>query len=238
MLKSLKKIYLATPGIPPIWRAVRKGLQDDPVCRAFYQKVFESGKLRLPWVDPEAISPAAGGVFLPALYPLYAGEDAPLADILFLMNAAKGRGAKRILEVGTYRARTTYAFFLNCPDSRITSYDIQRIDSGYRTKLEKEDRVSLRLRSFQESEDELKKEEPYDFIFIDGSHRVNDVVLDSLLAFKILAVGGLIVWHDYRTNGYATELLCVPEGLSRLPQGYLLHGVRGTTCAVFEKKRP
>ena len=101
-----------------------------------------------------------------------------------------------------------------------------------------EPRVSLRLESFQEAEEKLKREKQYDFIFIDGSHKVEDVVRDSLLAFKIVANGGVIVWHDYRTNGYFTELLRVPEGLKRLPTKYKVYGVQGTTCAVFEKKSP
>jgi predicted O-methyltransferase YrrM len=99
-----------------------------------------------------------------------------------------------------------------------------------------EPRVSLRLESFQEAEEKLKREKQYDFIFIDGSHKVEDVVRDSLLAFKIVANGGVIVWHDYRTNGYFTELLRVPEGLKRLPTKYKVYGVQGTTCAVFLKE--
>ena len=59
----------------------------------------------------------------------------PLADMLFLLNAAKARQAKRILEVGTYRARTTYALHLNCPDATIVSYNIQVLDGEYRRRL-------------------------------------------------------------------------------------------------------
>jgi predicted O-methyltransferase YrrM len=99
-----------------------------------------------------------------------------------------------------------------------------------------EPRVSLRLESFQEAEEKLKRERKYDFIFIDGSHKVEDVVRDSLLAFTIVADGGVIIWHDYRTNGYFTPLLRVPEGLRRLPTKYKVYGVQGTTCAVFLKE--
>jgi predicted O-methyltransferase YrrM len=153
--------------------------------------------------------------------------------MLFLLNLAKGRKARRILEVGTYRARTTYALYLNCPEAEITSYDIQNLNSKYRDLLEGESRVSLRIESFQEAEDKLTQEKPYDFIFIDGSHRVEDVVRDSLLAFKIIDGSGVIIWHDYRTNGYLTESLKVPEGLTRLPKKYFIQGVEGTTCAIF-----
>ena len=236
MLKHLKKIYLSTPIIPSIWRGLKKIVQNDPLATTLYTRVFENGKLSLDWVCPETLCPPTDSILFPVQYPLHAGEDAPLADMLFLLNLAKGRKARRILEVGTYRARTTYALYLNCPEAEITSYDIQNLDSEYRDRLMLEPRVSLRLESFQEAEEKLKREKQYDFIFIDGSHKVEDVVRDSLLAFKIVADGGVIIWHDYRTNGYFTPLLRVPEGLKRLPAKYKIYGVQGTTCAVFEKK--
>jgi len=237
MHKNLKQIYLATPIIPQLWRAIKSKMQRDPLLILLYQKIFERGKLNLSWMPPEELSPAAESVIFPVHYPLHGREDAPLADMLFLLNVAKGRRAKRILEVGTYRARTTYAFFLNCLGAQITSYDIHKHESEYRELLTQQSRVSLRLGSFQEAEKELTQEEPYDLIFIDGSHRVDDVVKDSLLAFKIVTDGGLIIWHDYRCSGYSTDLLRVPEGLARLPPSYSICGVEGTTCAVFENKR-
>ena len=236
MLKHLKKIYLSIPILPSVWRGLKNIVQNDPLATTLYTKVFENGKLSLDWVSPETLCPPTNSILFPVQYPLNAGEDAPLADMLFLLNLAKGRKARRILEVGTYRARTTYAFYLNCPEAEITSYDIQNLKSKYRDMLMLEPRVSLRLESFQEAEEKLKREKQYDFIFIDGSHKVEDVVRDSLLAFKILANGGVIIWHDYRTNGYFTPLLCVPEGLKRLPAICKIYGVQETTCAVFEKK--
>ena len=237
MLKHLKKIYLVTPILPSAWKWLKKYLQKDPLVGALYTKVFEAGKLSLPWIRPETLCSAADSIVFPVQYPLNAGEDAPIADMLFLLNLAKGRKAKRILEVGTYRARTTYAFHLNCPEAEITSYDIQNLNSKYRDMLMREPRVSLRLESFQEAEEKLKKEKQYDLIFIDGSHRLEDVVRDSLLAFKVLANSGVIIWHDYRTNGYFEPLLRVPEGLNRLPAKHKIYGVQGTTCAVFENKK-
>jgi predicted O-methyltransferase YrrM len=238
MLKHLKKIYLSTPIIPSVWRGLKKIVQNDPLATTLYTRVFENGKLSLDWVCPETLCPPTDSILFPVQYPLHAREDAPLADMLFLLNLAKGRKASRILEVGTYRARTTYAFYLNCPEAEITSYDIQNLNSKYRDMLMREPRVSLRLESFQEAEEKLKREKQYDFIFIDGSHKVEDVVRDSLLAFKIVANGGVIIWHDYRKNGYLTELLKVPEGLARLSQKEHIRGVKGTTCAIYEKKSP
>jgi predicted O-methyltransferase YrrM len=39
-----------------------------------------------------------------------------------------------------------------------------------------------------------------DFAYIDGSHEGTDVLLDGLLALKLLRRGGLLVFDDYRWN--------------------------------------
>ena len=185
---------------------------------------------------PEDFSPAAGNIELPTHYPLFAGEDAPLNDLLFLCNLARGRNARRILEVGTYRARTTYAFHLNCPEAEIVSYDIQRLESPYREKLLQSNKASLRLASFSDSAESLRKEPPFDLIFVDGSHQIDDVVKDSRLALELVSPQGIIVWHDYRLNGRYENGLRVPEGLDIIRQSTDLFAVAHTTCAVYEKK--
>jgi predicted O-methyltransferase YrrM len=37
----------------------------------------------------------------------------------------------------------------------------------------------------------------FDFIYIDGSHQAPDVLLDALLAFRLLRIGGLLAFDDY-----------------------------------------
>jgi predicted O-methyltransferase YrrM len=37
----------------------------------------------------------------------------------------------------------------------------------------------------------------FDFIYIDGSHLATDVLLDAILGFKMLKVGGVMVFDDY-----------------------------------------
>ncbi len=37
----------------------------------------------------------------------------------------------------------------------------------------------------------------FDFIYIDGSHQASDVLCDATIAFKLLQVGGLMVFDDY-----------------------------------------
>ena len=40
--------------------------------------------------------------------------------------------------------------------------------------------------------------ELFDLIYIDGSHERDDVLLDSLLSWRVLAPGGVIMWDDYK----------------------------------------
>jgi hypothetical protein len=37
----------------------------------------------------------------------------------------------------------------------------------------------------------------FDFIYIDGSHQAPDVLLDAVIAFRLLRVGGIIAFDDY-----------------------------------------
>jgi predicted O-methyltransferase YrrM len=37
----------------------------------------------------------------------------------------------------------------------------------------------------------------FDLIYVDGSHRRDDVIMDSLLAWRLLKEGGLLIWDDY-----------------------------------------
>ena len=220
------------PFLLPAYRKIRDHFKTGPIITAFYRTFLDRGRLTLPVIRAEELGPAAASVELPVGYPLFAGEDAPLVDLIFLLNLAKGRQAKRILEVGTYRARTTYALHLNCPQAEIVSYDIQVLDSLFRQRLTGIPSVQLRHASFIASGSDLRREKPFDLIFVDGSHYFEDVVADSRLALELVAPGGIIAWHDYRPNDYYRKELRVPEALTSLSGTIRIFSVAQTTCAV------
>jgi predicted O-methyltransferase YrrM len=234
----LRRIARTIPPLRKTYGALREFSRRNPLSLALYQTLFEYGRLTLPRIDPEVLGAETAFVKLPAHQPLFAGEDTPLNDLLFLLSVAKGRDARRILEVGTYRGRSTFAFHLNCPEAKIVSYDIQVMPSSYRTELEKSLNVELRHQSFRASADPLRNEPPFDFVFIDGAHDVDSVCEDSRLAFEVVDPGGIIIWHDYRHNGYFTNELRVPEALERVREGRQLFHVRGTTCAIYCPRWP
>ena len=58
------------------------------------------------------------------------------------------------------------------------------------------------------------KKNYFDFIYIDGSHQAPDVLADAVLGFKLLRVGGLIVFDDYlwsETMPYGKDPLRCPK---------------------------
>jgi predicted O-methyltransferase YrrM len=40
-------------------------------------------------------------------------------------------------------------------------------------------------------------ETSFDFIYVDGSHQAADVLADSVLAFQLLRIGGVMIFDDY-----------------------------------------
>lgn len=46
----------------------------------------------------------------------------------------------------------------------------------------------------------------YDFIYIDGSHKSPQVLEDSILAWRLLKVGGILIWDDYGLKRYPNPL--------------------------------
>jgi predicted O-methyltransferase YrrM len=48
--------------------------------------------------------------------------------------------------------------------------------------------------------------ERYDLIYVDGSHRSDDVILDAINCFRMLKDGGIIIFDDYFWTYYEEEL--------------------------------
>jgi predicted O-methyltransferase YrrM len=43
----------------------------------------------------------------------------------------------------------------------------------------------------------IERADPFDLIYIDGSHTAPDVLADAILAFQLLRVGGVMIFDDY-----------------------------------------
>jgi predicted O-methyltransferase YrrM len=209
-------------------------LKRFPIVEATYRVFCNFGRLNLPEINPDELANLSRDLIIPVDTPLSADLDCPNPDLFFLLLVAKKLQPHRVLEVGTFRARTACALKLNCPKATVVSYDIATVDSPYRLRLEELDGVELRIGSFAEADDKLRGEEKFDLIFIDGSHLFADVLADSRLAAKVISDRGVIVWHDYRPNIPVTHRLRVPEALDCFAKesGRKIYHVVGTTCAI------
>jgi hypothetical protein len=65
----------------------------------------------------------------------------------------------------------------------------------------------------------------FSFIYIDGGHRSNEVLEDAVLAFRLLATGGIMIFDDYEWTSPTPD---VPQSMPRIAiDGFL---------AAFEKE--
>lgn len=74
-----------------------------------------------------------------------------------------------------------------------------------------------------------------EFAFVDGAHDLEHVLSDTRNAYKILAPGGWLVWHDV---GSSTPWVEVDEALVRAGLPESIHHVEGTGVAFLRKRQP
>lgn len=123
---------------------------------------------------------------------------------------------KRILEVGCFEGRATCWMLQNMlpADGSITCIDTfeggvehTHLDMSSTQGLfmhnvacvqTKDQQVTMKLsNSFEGLLDLYSDNETFDFIYIDGSHETPDVLEDSVIAYKLLPLGGVMLWDDY-----------------------------------------
>jgi FkbM family methyltransferase len=145
---------------------------------AFWEQWYEGKKFTTDW------SSRAFPTWIEHLSPL---RDEPL----------------RILEIGAWEGRGSI-FLLNFfPKSQITCVDVfmlgnealfdANVMDAYTGRVEKlAARSTVGLDKLATSQ-----REPFDLIYVDGSHDRDDVMMDSILAWRLLRVGGVLIWDDY-----------------------------------------
>jgi predicted O-methyltransferase YrrM len=128
---------------------------------------------------------------------------------------------RRVLEVGCYEGRATSYLIetcsafgplqIDCVDTWEGSADLpagkmagveQRFDDNVRLATARA-MTSASLRKIKQSSRMAlasliaSGEEPFDLIYIDGSHTAPDVLIDAVLGFQLLRVGGVMIFDDY-----------------------------------------
>ena len=120
---------------------------------------------------------------------------------------------QRLLEIGSWEGRSTVFLLGYLPGGTVTAIDTWeggvehqrqpevatlegRFDhniAAFRDRLVKRKGLSSVVLA------DLAREETecFDFIFIDGSHFADDVMIDAVLAWRLLQNGGIMVFDDY-----------------------------------------
>ncbi len=129
-----------------------------------------------------------------------------------VLRPLEGRAA-RTLEIGSFEGLSTCYFLWRLSDLRMTCVDTfegsSGLPSGEREGLEDafDRNVELvdasRVRKLRGDSrrvllDLADEHARFDFVYVDGSHRGLDVLVDAALSWPLLEVGGVVVFDDYR----------------------------------------
>lgn len=137
---------------------------------------------------------------------------------------------KIILEVGSFEGQSTCWILqnlVNHPDSRVYCLDTfeggeehqQRdLESLFERFMHnvsltgKENLVEVLVGESRYSLcDLISNHLSCDFIYIDGSHRAQDVLADGVLAWMLLKVGGIMIFDDYVWSLKSRDILSIPK---------------------------
>ncbi len=171
--------------------------------------------------------------------------------------AVLAKRAKNIFEFGTCTGKTTYLMALNAPDDavvttltlgpdQVETYSQEATDSEKSVKdaitesvftefLYTNTPVEHKVRQlFMDSKklDESQYAGKMDLIFVDGSHAYSYVVSDTQKALKMLAPGGIVLWHDYRGRHRTID---VYKALNALAKELPLRHIKGTSLVAYRK---
>jgi len=107
----------------------------------------------------------------------------------------------RVLEIGSKEGRSAVFWLEFFAGAHLTCVDLFREDdaerfdrnlSAYGTRLRKIVGTSIRALGILREENAV-----FDFIYVDGSHRRDDVMIDCLGAWRLLRDGGVMLMDDY-----------------------------------------
>jgi predicted O-methyltransferase YrrM len=119
-----------------------------------------------------------------------------------------------VLEIGSWEGRSAIFFLEFLPHSRITCIDtfeggaeharfgndvLASIEGRFDSNLAQYgDRVrKIKSRSFAALDRLAQDKTSFDLIYVDASHARDDVLIDSVLAWRLLAPNGICIWDDY-----------------------------------------
>jgi len=153
---------------------------------------------------------------------------------------------RTILEIGTFRGKTTQALFWNAP-ADATVYTLDLPESGgdtahitdtiltrnkARPYLPDDPRVVQILCDSKQFD--IATLPPIDFAFIDGSHSYEYARSDTQMILRRLSPTGVIVWHDAGKPGFVSGY-GVRRALAQLARQVPVYRVLGSSLAFYSR---
>ncbi|MEI8285259.1 MAG: class I SAM-dependent methyltransferase [bacterium] len=219
--------------VAPIFKLIYRASRRNSAVDCFLSS-FLKYRHYLPTVAAEAIIPdfARSEVIIRDLpRGLWA---TPLVDTLSVVKAAIGFKSKKILEIGSYKGSTAKLLAENTPvETQIWTLDIDpNHGEAYR---DSEHKARIHRIIGKVSNELLDDHGPFDLIFVDADHDYDSVFLHSTVAFKQLAPGGVILWHDYQQNNYLHGGCAVPEALHMVVRTFKkdILSIEGTMLGIY-----
>jgi predicted O-methyltransferase YrrM len=127
----------------------------------------------------------------------------------------------KALEIGSWEGLSSYFILSSLPKSQLTCVDtwqgadehkdgaaatsdvLNQIENKFDENLKPfKDRLIKHKCSSFSFFGKNENREIYDFIYVDGSHHCDDVMIDAIKCFEMLKVGGIMVFDDYFWQHY------------------------------------
>jgi len=115
------------------------------------------------------------------------------------------------LEIGSYEGLSALNILFNYRNSKVTTVDLwaesninsESLNANFNV-IEKNFDENLKGYKFDKIKNDsiialrelLKKEFFFDFIYIDGSHNGEDILSDAIESYKLLNIGGIMIFDD------------------------------------------
>jgi len=183
--------------------------------------------------------------------------DGGTSDAEAWILAVLARRAMLMFEFGTCTGKTAYLWARNSPpDARVVTLTLAPEDVASYQRESTDDASDVKFALSESSHTEFlysgspvssKVEQRFgdsktfdvapwegrcDLVFVDGSHAYSYVVSDSEKALRLVAPGGLVLWHDYAGPRHAPGVYRALNELSgRLP----LVRIEGTTLVAYRR---
>jgi len=174
----------------------------------------------------------------------------PPGELALLCSLVRRKDPHTLVEIGTYRGFTTLHLSRNTPETcRIFTADLPPSEAEEKAAQSSDphmikeaarvdrafggDRKIVQILQDSTTVDWGKVVgQPVDFALIDGSHLYEHVRKDTEGILKVLAPGGMIVWHDYLRVEVRRGVGRYLDSLRK--NGLPVFRLEGTTLAVYE----